>query len=440
MKNISHVVIYALTFLTSLNVAAQQEQSLAFMTDVWQSSTTNPAIISDKKRIVALPSIYFNLNSPDLTLNSLIVKGGAKNGKDVLTIDGLKPQNRINANVQFQTLGLTLPVNEALYLTVSHDVWADPSVNLKGDLIKLFVKGNADPAFLGKTTAFGSSFNASIRSEFGFGAAYKMENLTIGARAKVQFGISGVFTKSNKLDITFNQNDYNMRFQNDFEVQTYSIDKFNNTQNVQDLLKNGVTSGNTGLSFDIGGTYKMDKWTFGASVIDLAGSIKWKNDAKSYSSKGDYTYKGINPIDQNNFFKFDSLSSTTFRDTLEKIIGFTEKTSDVTYTQKLPTKVYLTGSYALNEKWTFGALIYGEFGGDESKTGVSLDATTKLFDILRVGATVGLRNKTLNNVGAHVSALLGPVQIFAVTDNILTVFNPYNANNANGRVGLNLVF
>jgi hypothetical protein len=440
MKNITQAVIYSITLLTSLNLAAQQEQSLVFMTDVWQSNTTNPSIVSEGKRVVALPSLYFNLNSPDLTLNSLIVRGGAKNGKDLLTIDGLKAENRINANVQFQTLGLTLPLNEKLFLTFGHSVWADPSLNLKGDLIKLLIKGNADPAFLGKTTAFGSSFNAAIRSEFGIGAAYKMENLTIGARAKMQFGISGVFTKANKLDITFNQNDYNMRFQNDFDIQTYSIDKFNSTKNVQDLLTNGVTSGNTGLSFDIGGTYKSEKWTFGASVIDLAGSIKWKNDATSYSSKGDYTYKGINPIDRNNFFKFDSLSSTSFRDTLEKIIGFTEKTSDVTYTQKLPTKVYLTGSYALNEKWTFGALIYGEFGGDDTKTGISLDATTKLFDVLRVGATVGLRNKTLNNLGVHVSALLGPVQVFAVTDNVLTVFNPYNANNANGRVGLNLVF
>ena len=287
---LSTLVIYSIALLTSLNLAAQQEQSLAFMTNVWQSNATNPAIVSDTKRVVALPSLYFNLNSPDLTLNSLIVKGGA-NGKDVLTIDGLQPQNRINAHVQFQTLGLTLPVNEALYLTVHHSVWADPSVNVKGDLIKLLIKGNADPTFLGKTTAFGSSFNATIRSEFGFGAAYKMENLTIGARAKVQFGISGVFTKANKLDITFNKDDYNMRFQNDFEVQTYSIDKFNNTNNVQDLLTNGVTSGNRGLSFDIGGTYKMEKWTFGASVIDLAGSIKWKNDAIAYSSKGDLRTK-----------------------------------------------------------------------------------------------------------------------------------------------------
>jgi hypothetical protein len=442
MKKLT-LTVYCITLFASLKMAAQQEQSLPFMTDVWQSNLTNPALLTERKSTIALPSVYFNLNSPDLTLNNLVTRNETT-GKDQILLDKivdniLQPQNRLNANVQFQTLGLTLPVSEKLFLTVSHDVWADPSVNIKGDLAKLMIKGNADPAFLGKTTAFGSSFNGSVRSEFGIGAAYKLQNLTIGARVKLQYGIAALFTTANKLDITFNQNDYNMRFQNDFEVRSFSIDKLNNFKNVQDLVSNGLTSGNTGVSFDIGGTYKLEKLQINASAIDLGGSINWKDAAKSYSSKGDYTYKGINPAGRNQFFKFDSLGSTYLKDTLKQIIGYTETTSGVTYAQKLPTKIYLTGMYELTEKWTIGALFYGEFG-DETRTGVTLDATTKLFKVLRVGATVGLRNNTFNNIGAHLSAKLGPVQVFAVTDNLITVFQPYSANNANGRLGLNLIF
>lgn len=439
MKKTHYALICCAIFTTSLNLTAQQEQSLTFMTDVWQSSLTNPAFLPEKKYAIALPSVYFNLNSPDLTFNSLVGKNETT-GKNQFTANNVQPQNRLNGNVQFQTLGLTLPLSKKLFLTLNHNVWADAASNLKGDLIKLFVKGNADPAFLGKTTAFGSSADASVRSEFGIGAAYKLDNLTIGARVKLQYGISALFTTANKLDITFNQNDYNMRFQNDFAVQTYSIDKLNGIKNVQDLVSNGLTSGNSGMSFDIGGTYKMGKLQINASLVDLGGSIKWKDDGKAYSSKGDFTYKGINPSSQNQFFKFDSLSSTSLKDTLKKIIGYTETTSGVTHTQQLPSKIYLSGSYELNKKWTFGALFYGEFGGDETKTGFMVDATTKLFKIFRVGASVGLRNKTVNNLGAHVSAKLGLVQLFAVTDNIITVFNPYDANNANGRLGVNLVF
>ena len=440
MKKFNLVMLLCVTLFPSLKMTAQQEQSLAFMTDIWQANLTNPAILTEKKVAIGLPSVYFNLNSPDLVINNLTKTGTNSIYLDDVAQNKLQPQTRLNGNVQLQTLGLTFPVSKNLFLTLNHGVSTNPAVILNRNLARILVKGNADAEFLGKTSSFGSSANGDVRSEFGIGAAYKLANLTIGARVKLQYGISGIFTTADKLDITFNQNDYNIRFQNDFNVQTYSIEKFGNITNVQDLLKNGLTSNNKGMSFDLGGSVKLGKLQLNASLIDLGGSIKWQTDGKSYSSKGDFTYKGVNQNDINRFFRYDSLTSSTFQDTLKKVIGLTTTTSGVSYTQKLPTKIYLSGSYELNDKWTFGALIYGELGGDENRAGFMVDATIKLFKVLRVGATLGLRNKTFTNVGVHVSAKLGPVQLFAVTDNIITAFNPYGSNNANGRVGLGLLF
>lgn len=440
MKKINFIAILLFsTLFTSLKMTAQQEQSLAFMTDVWQANLTNPALLTEKKVAIGLPSVYFNLNSPDLVLNNLVKEGTTSIYLDDVAQNKLQPQTHLNGNVQMQTFGLTFPVSKKLFLTLNHGVWTNPSVVFNRNLARVIIKGNADAEFLGKTTSFGSSFNGDVRSEFGIGAAYKLANLTIGARAKLQYGISGIFTNADKLDITFNQNDYNVRFQNDFEVQTYDIEKFGNIANVQDLLKNGLTSNNKGLSFDLGGSLTLGKIKVNASLIDLGGSVKWQNAGTSYSSKGDFTYKGVNQRDVDRFFRYDSLTSSTFQDTLKKVIGFTTKTSGVSYTQKLPTKIYLSGSYELNDKLTFGALLYGELGGDENRLGFMVDATARVLKVLRVGATLGLRNKTFSNIGVHVSAKLGPVQIFAVTDNIITAFNPYGANNANGRLGLALL-
>ncbi len=443
MKKTNQLLLLFMTLFGGITLSAQQEQSLAFMTDVWQSNLTNPALLPEKKIGIALPSLYFNLNSPNLTFNSFITTDAA--GKDQILLkdvvdNKLQPQNNFNGNVQFQTLGLSFPVTKKLFLTFTHGVWANPSVTINRNLARVLVKGNADAEFLGKTSSFGSSANGDVRSEFGIGAAYKLSNLTICARVKLQYGLSALFTKADKLDITFDQNDYNMRFQTDFEVQTYSIEKFSNISTFQDLLKNGLTSQNTGVSFDLGGSMTLGKWQLNASLIDLGGSINWKSEGKSYSSKGDYTYKGVNPNGRDQFFRFDSLGSVTFSDTLKKVIGYTATESGVTHTQKLPTKMYLTGSYALSDKLTLGALIYGEFGGDDNKTGFMVDATYKVFKVVRIGATLGLRNKKFDNIGAHISAQLGPVQIFAVTDNIITAFKPYDSNNANGRAGLALLF
>jgi Family of unknown function (DUF5723) len=441
MKKINfYAILFCVMLFANLKMTAQQEQSLAFMTDVWQSNLTNPAFLTEKKIAIGLPSVYFNLNSPDLVLNNLVKTGTNSIYLDDVAQNKLQPQTHLNGNVQLQTLGLTFPVSKKLFITLNHGVWTNPSVIFNRNLARIIVKGNADSDFLGKTTSFGSSINGDIRSELGIGAAYKLANLTIGARVKLQYGISAMFTTADKLDITFNQNDYNVRFQNDFEVQTYAIEKFSNITNVQDLLKNGLTSSNKGVSFDLGGSMTLGKIRLNASLIDLGGSIKWQTEGKSYSSKGDFTYKGVNQNDVSRFFRYDSLTSSSFQDTLKKVIGFTTKTSGVTYTQKLPTKIYLSGSYELNDKLTLGALVYGELGDNESRMGFMIDATAKLLKVIRIGATVGLRNKTFSNVGVHISAKLGPIQLFAVTDNILTAFNPYSANNANGRAGLGLLF
>ena len=191
---------------------------------------------------------------------------------------------------------------------------------------------------------------------------------------------------------------------------------------------------------------KLGKIQLNASLIDIAGSINWKNDGIAYSSKGDFTYKGQDINNFNQFFKIDSLSSKTFTDTLKKVLGYTE-TTGATYTQKLPMKLYLSGSYQLNDKVSLGALLYNESGGSTaSQTGFAVDATVKAVDIpkvlkIRAGLTYGLRNGKFNNLGAHITLNAFKVfQVFAVTDNIITAFKPYDSNSANGRVGMGLIF
>ena len=427
-------------------VSAQQEQSLNFMTETWQAHLTNPALLPSKKLSIALPSVYFNLNSPYLVVNDLIVN---ENGSRNLYLNKLYAPERpdithINGNVQVQTLGIAFPVSNRLSLTVYQAGSANPSVTYRRDLAQLFFKGNVD--FLGKTVSFGSSANADIRSEIGIGAVYQLPVFSIGGRIKLHSGIAGIFTESDRLDISFNQTDYSLGFKTDIDLRVFEGDKITGVRGVQDVVNQGLFSKNRGVSFDLGGSMKLGKIQINASLIDIAGSIKWKEGGTTHTTKGDYSYKGkdINSFDQ--FFRIDSLSSNTFVDTLKKVIGYTE-TSGATYTQKLPMKLYLSGSYQINEKFSVGALIYNESGGSgASQTGLAIDATVKALDIpkilkIRAGLTYGLRNGKFNNLGAHISLnALKVVQVFAVTDNILTAFKPFDAHNANGRIGMGLIF
>ena len=424
----------------------QQEQTLNFLTDTWQAHLTNPALLPSKKIAVALPSVYFNINSPDLKVNDLIIN---ENGVQKLYLNNLYSPERpdmthINANVQVQTLGISFPVSDRLSLSVYQAGSATPSVNYRRDLAQLFFKGNAD--FLGKTVSFGSSAQADMRSEIGIGAVYHLPVLTIGGRVKLHSGIAGVFTQANKLDVSFNQTDYSLGFNTDIDVRTFASEKISNIKSAQDIVNQGIFSKNTGVSFDLGGSMKLGKLQVNASLIDIAGSINWKNDGTTYTSKGNYTFTGRDESNFQQFFKVDSLSSKTFADTLKKIVGLTETTS-ASYTQKLPMKLYISGSYQINEKLALNALVYNESGGyAASQTGLAFGATVNAIDIpkilkVRAGLNFGLRNGKFNNLGAHITVnALKFIQVFAVTDNLLTVFNPYNSNNANGRVGMGLIF
>jgi hypothetical protein len=416
------------------------------LTDTWQAHLTNPALLPSKKIAVALPSVYFNINSPDLKVNDLIIN---ENGSNKLYLNNLYAAERpdvthINANVQVQTLGISFPVSDRLSLSVYQAGSATPSVNYRRDLAQLFFKGNAD--FLGKTVSFGSSAQADIRSEIGIGAVYHLPVLTIGGRVKLHSGIAGVFTQANKLDVSFNQTDYSLGFNTDIDIRTFASEKISNIKSAQDIVNQGIFSKNTGISFDLGGSIKLGKLQVNASLIDIAGSINWKNDGTTYASKGNYTFTGRDESNFQQFFKVDSLSSKTFADTLKKIVGLTE-TASATYTQKLPMKLYISGSYQINEKLALNALVYNESGGSTaSQTGLAFGAMVNAIDIpkilkVRAGLNFGLRNAKFNNLGAHITVnALKFIQVFAVTDNLLTVFNPYNSNNANGRVGMGLIF
>jgi hypothetical protein len=338
-------------------------------------------------------------------------------------------------------LGLSIPVNKRLTLTAYHTATADPSVSINRDLLRVFAEGNA--SFLGKTVAFGSSGTGSMRSEFGVGAAFHLKNFTVGARMKLLYGIAGVFTQNTpKADVTFNADDYAMRFQTNFDVLAFQGAAVKDYDGIGSLLNNGLTSKNTGFGLDLGATFKLGKLHLAASALDLGSAINWQNGGTRYQSDGTYTYRGINLSSTNQFFNWNNIGSDSYVDTLKKVIGLTETTEGVTYRQTLPVRAFLSGTYELNDHLRVGALLAyeGETLATKNQVGFALNASTKLLKIIDLGATVGLRNGTVSNIGGHIAAKLSIFQIFAVTDNVLTTFNPYGSKNANGRVGINLVF
>ena len=65
----------------------------------------------------------------------------------------------------------------------------------------------------------------------------------------------------------------------------------------------------------------------------------------------------------------------------------------------------------------------------------------KIIEVnLSLGASYAIRHKRFDNLGLNMSVKLGPVQIYAVTDNLITAIKNYDSSTMNLRFGLNLVF
>jgi Family of unknown function (DUF5723) len=423
MKKLSILLVITAFFAPILR--GQQEQALHFATDVWQSNFTNPAFIPKQKIVVALPSFYYNYSSPNATL--LDIKNGASN---------LSPLNKVSGNLSLQTLGVSFPLTSAIRLNVHHAANAYTSGNINRNLASLYDKGNAQ--FVGQTVDFASNLSASLYNEWAVGVTYKMqESLSLGVRVKYLTGNFYSNLDLNKATVKFEDSNYALNFDNDIKVTTFGVGSLDSLKTpTKALTSQRVFTTNTGFAFDLGGTMKLGKLTFNVSVVDLGAGINWKENGKSSTTKGTYGYSGLK---SDNFFKFDSLSSKSFQDTLKKIVGLVENTEG-SLRQNLPTKIYLSSTYELTEKIRLGALVYSEIDAKDTRFGFIANANYKMSDLLTVGGTLGLRNGSFDNLGLSAVTKLGPVQVYAVTDNIIGAFKPLESKNSNARVGINLVF
>jgi len=418
---------------------AQQELSTHFMRSAWQSNKTNPALITDLdyKFIVTLPSVYYNFHHNGASYNDLLK---TTNGNTVLDfsnlINELDDDNNLRSNFDIETISVAWQMMDRLTLSFGHAIRTDLNIAYPKTLPQLLWNGNAQ--FIGQTIDFGPQLDLMAYHEFGLGAAYNTSKITLGAKVKILNGIGNIQTANNAAQLYTDDDIYQLTLTTDYSVNTSafldinSLDDFTFNTNIADNL----FSSSIGFALDLGLHFKInDQLDIALSTTDLLGQINW-TDATNYSSNGSYTYDGIN---LNDFITNNEVDFDVKLDTLKTVFNFQE-TTNTTYTSKLPTKTYLSANYKLNDLLTFGGLYYLENYQNNNNHAFALSARAKLAKLLTLGAVYSVRNQELFNLGLNLECKLGPVQLVAMSDNILGVATLLDSRNVNGRVGLNLIF
>ena len=431
-------IIFAVVFIFCNNTItfSQQQVGLHFM-DVWQTSKTNPAYISDSTIVIGLPGIHLNYYNTAGDFNSFIVdylneEEGIKPGEALSDLPSV--DNVLRGVLEVETFNIGYRFGK-FQLGLNHVQKTDTYLKFPKTLAQLFLEGNGQ--FIGQEIDLSHDLNLMSYNEFGLSGAMQLNKLNVGARVKLLTGIANASVEKGELSLFTDDDVYQLTIDGDYALDAsglVNVDDLDNF-NLTTFSFNDFITDNLGFAIDLGVTYEVNnKLNLSASVLDL-GKINWKENVSKYVNEGKMNYDGF---DFSQFVGNDSISFGNIADTLENTFNFSEESDS--YSTNMPFKVYLSGTYQLNEKTRLGGLLYYENYRGEHFPVFGLSANTKFKEIFNVGTTYSVRKNSYFNLGLNFAIDYKNFQLFATADNVIGIFQPYKSSNVNICGGLNLLF
>ncbi|MCB0819977.1 MAG: OmpA family protein, partial [Bacteroidetes bacterium] len=314
---------------------------------------------------------------------------------------------------------------------------ADMRFRFSKDLMKLAINGNGP--YLGELMQLGNIYlRASHYRKYAVNFSRDIQcKLRLGISAAFLYGMENLNVKRSEITLITNPVTFDLTGTSDILINSSGTESFNT-----DSLKTWpyqMQRKNRGVSVDIGATYKLnDKVDLSASLLDL-GYIRWKYKAKSYSNKvSEFSFSGI-PI--NDFLNAnpDSVEHgiNRYLDSLGNVFSVEESNIEK-YAVALPARIYLSGSYALND---WNTLRFTYFGNTFHRlySSAAISYTRNFNNLLEVSFAWALHNNTAANLGAGVTLNLGLTQFNLFADNLPAVFGAYNSRGTTVRAGITLV-
>lgn len=438
----------ALALMFALRLSAQQELMLHSLSEVWHSTSTNPAFFPEGKRIaVGLPGIGLDAaHSGDISYKDIFIKDGNRTKIDFTgALAKLDPSNTVNFEQRIETVSLGIRLPGKIWLQAGHANRLSGTLTYPKTLPALIWDGNAQ--YIGQTVDIAMQTDIADWNEWSVGLAKGFGKLRVGLRGKYLTGSSALLTDDahRSATITTSNDIYQLSLASDYGFHASSLISAIDTSGLGfDLsvgeLKGKAFSKNTGFAFDLGAQFKVnERITVDFSLLDLAGKIKWTENSNYFISQGTYQYDGVSIPGADILNGSDSLDFSTKLDTLNDIFKF-QKTAQE-FETSLPVRGYLGGRYDLNKHWSFGLNTYFQKQADEkASVAVGANARWKPIKWISLGAMYSVNDRSAANLGFHLVVKPGPVQLYFASDNVLNAFSIKNSPAVNLRTGLSLIF
>jgi outer membrane protein OmpA-like peptidoglycan-associated protein len=420
-----------------------QNQTLYFNKSIPQAASVNPSFIPDYKYTFSVPmlsSYNVNFRTP-FSLKTLHYTTEGDTG--YFDLDYLLKKTRkkntfsLDGNIQLITLGYN---TGKTYISFDYSDKFTFDFRYPKDLINLIWKGN-EP-YIGSTAKLdNTAINFSQYNEISLGVAQQLPyNITAGGRLKYLQGLANFNTKKSNISLHTDTTTYWLTGTADMLLNMsgpYNLDTFYLKNPVNYLFSNFH---NPGFGIDLGVAYKMNKnFNFSANVLDL-GYIYWKNNTTNYSVyNSGFSFKGFTLDSLTNFKDIKNLDSllTEFADSLTGEFD-TVKTSN-RYRTGLYPKLYLSVEYFINNRNKVGLLYYHRFMGNTGQNTISLAYNHSFGKTLAATATYSLNDFRYSLLGLGLVLNLGSFQFYALSDNVVAIFNTSSSTSAHINLGINFM-
>ncbi len=413
--------------------ASTQDISLLNLHGQLPSTYLNPGLKVDKKFNLSLAGVNFVLGTDGPSINQLTSKNSeGKRFIDVKKLDqNLDSYQNIFYNSDIHTIDVSLKIGSTMVMA-GHAFRSTANVRYPKGLINIAAQGNA--AFIGQTVEIAPFIDINAYNEIYLGLQKSFGNLTIGAKGKLLYGVANVQTDKASIGFSTDDEIYQLSLQTDYELRSSGLLRYNNLDSITvdyaGFSFDNLFYNNQGFAFDIGASYTVnEKFTLSASMLDI-GKINWDFFPRKYTSKGNFTFEGVDVLD----FLVDS-TSISIQDTLIDLLKVTEQIEN--YSTTLSGTYTLGASYLWGENWRFNGLLVYQKTNNSSRNFLSLSAVRKI-SIFDLGVQYTLTKNNYAGLGIFGKVKLGPISAFASTDNIIGAIKPYDSRSASVRIGATL--
>jgi hypothetical protein len=425
----------------AFSMQAQIELGTHFMSNIAQNNLTNPASFTDngyKVNVSLLPSVYAGFYNSSIAPDDILEKRGTSLYLDVDGLIGKMGVNGMNIQTNLNVETFTFSYQAKRWqLSLYHGVRVSTFHSIPKSMLQFAWGGNAQ--FVGETIDIAPSQNILAYQEFGVGFGYKIgNNLTLGTRVKYLVGIASYQTASAKASIYTDSEYYQLTADTDYLINTGGLPEsdIDNGEFLNlDDFEPSLFGKNRGVAFDFGASFDVnEKLNIQMSVLNI-GKIKWEENVNNYWSNGTSTFAGL---DFQPLFEDGDYSPSEILDTIANTFEFTASQNG--FSTVLPSSFYLSGTYEVIPNLTVGALLFAQGFQSNLTTAFAVNVKKNIGKIFSIGAQYAYLEGGANNIGLSTTLRLGPVQLFATSDNVIPLIDPMKGQNVNMRFGMNLLF